>query len=208
MSSDPAVAVHGVHKSFGATHVLRGIDLEVPAGTVVAITGSSGSGKTTLLRVVEGEETPDAGSVVVAKPVASVPQGGGLLAARTVSAIIALALPRKIRNSRAGAARVAEVFDLVGLADAVAGRRPEQLATSERQRVALARALVVRPTVVLLDEPFYAFDAATRARFRTELGTMLRRAGTASVLVSHHAGDVTELADRHFRLENGRLTLG
>lgn len=201
--------------------MLRGVDLEVAAGSVVAVTGPSGSGKTTLLRLIKGDEALDAGAIWVAgqvmaddridlgterRPVAAVPQGGGLRDERNVGANIALGLPRRIRSRLEGAARVAEMFDLVGLDTPLADRFPPQLSVSERQRVALARALVARPAVLLLDEPFYAFDPTTQARFRTELRHVLQQHTMATVLVSHHESDVAELADRHHRLVDGRLT--
>ena len=203
--------------------MLRGLELRVPAGSVVAITGPSGSGKTTLLRVIAGDEPIDAGQIRLGaeiwaddltdlepsrRRVAAVPQGGGLLEDRNVGANIALGLPRKVRNSRPGAHRVAEMFDLVGLSDDTAGRRPAQLSISERQRVALARSLVDRPAVLLLDEPFYAFDPSTRHRFRAELELLLHRTATSTVLVTHDDSDVNELADQHHRLVDGRLRPG
>lgn len=139
------------------------------------------------------------------RPVATVPQGGGLLDERNVGANIALGLPRRQRNRRAGAALVAEMFDLVGLDTPVANRRPAELSVSERQRTALARALVAQPTVLLLDEPFYAFDPTTQAGFRTELRHLLSQTDTATVLVSHHESDIAELADEHHRMVGGRL---
>ena len=189
----------------------------------MAVTGPSGSGKTTLLRVIAGDESIEAGLIQLGaqvwaddatdlepshRRVAAVPQGGGLLDDRNIGANIALGLPRKVRNSRVGAHRVAEMFDLVGLPDDLAGRRPAQLSISERQRVALARSLVDRPSVLLLDEPFYAFDPSTRHRFRAELALLLHRTATSTVLVTHDDNDVTELADHHLRLVDGRLQPG
>ncbi len=139
------------------------------------------------------------------RPIASVPQGARLLDDRLVGTNIASALPRGERTKRTAAARVAEMFDLVGLPTALADRRPPELSPSERQRVALARALVGRPALLLLDEPFSAFDPATRTRLRGELRTVLAAARTATVLVSHHDSDVADLADRRLRLHAGRL---
>lgn len=172
------------------------------------------------MRVISGEEAADAGSIVIAgrtvadeqidlgtsrRPVASVPQGARLLDHRQVGTNVALGLPRQLRSGRRGAGRVAEMFDLVGLAIPLADRRPPELSISERHRVLLAQALVGHPELLLLDEPFFAFDPATRGRLRTEMREVLRAAGTATVLVSHHDSDVAELADRRFRLQDGRL---
>lgn len=191
------------------------------AGEIVAVTGPSGSGKTTLLRLIGGEESLDRGVIEVAgrtmaddrvdlgplrRPIASVAQGAPLLEDRNVGENIASGLPRKERNRRTGALRVAEMFDLLDLATPLADRRPPELSVSERQRVAVARALIGRPALVLLDEPFYAFDPQTRDRIRGELGRVLRATSTATVLVSHHANDPAELADRQLRLRDGRLS--
>lgn len=200
--------------------MLRGLDLDVAPAEIVAITGPSGSGKTTLLRIVSGDEALDAGSIVVAgrimaddridlgttrRPIAAVPQGARLVDHQLVAHNIMLGLPRRERTKRTGAARVAEMFDLVGLPTPLADRRPPELSIGERHRVLLARALVARPELLLLDEPFFAFDPATRARLRPELRAVLRAAGTGTLLVSHHDSDVAELADRRWRLQDGRL---
>ena len=200
--------------------MLRGLDLDVAPAEIVAITGPSGSGKTTLLRVVSGDEALDAGRVLVAgrimaddridlgtsrRPIAAVPQGARLLDEHQVAANIRLGLPSRERSKRSGAARVAEMFDLVGLPTPLADRRPSELSVSERQRVLLACALVARPELLLLDEPFFAFDPATRARLSPELRVVLRSAGIGTLLVSHHDSDVADLADRRWRLQDGRL---
>jgi iron(III) transport system ATP-binding protein len=200
--------------------VLHGIDLDVAAGEVVAVTGPSGAGKTTLLSIISGEEAADDGRITVAgkimvddrtdvpasrRPIASVPQGATLLDDRQVGTNIVLALPRRERTKHASAARVAQMFDLVGLPTALADRRPPELSISERQRVLLARALVGWPDLLLLDEPFFAFDPSTRARLRPELRQVLHAAGVGTVLVSHHASDIAEVVDRRWRLHEGRL---
>jgi iron(III) transport system ATP-binding protein len=209
-----------VTKSFDGQPVLQGVDLEVVAGEVAAVSGPSGSGKTTLLRVISGDEPADLGTVrmqgrVVAdeytdlppkrRPIAWIHQAVELDHKHLVGTNIALGLPRSERRRPSGAARVAQMFDLVGLPTPVADRKPSELSTSERQRVALARALVAAPAILLLDEPFSTFDPATRRRLRTELGDILRAAGVATVLVSHHASDLSELADHLWYLQDGRL---
>jgi iron(III) transport system ATP-binding protein len=213
--------LRGVRLSYGGTPVLRGVDLDVAAGELAVVTGPSGAGKTSLLHVIDGEQHPDAGTVRLdgvllaggrtsvrsdRRPVAYVaPQGGGLLAQRTVSANLALALPRSERNRRSGAAQVSEVFDLLRMPDELAGRIPGQLSLADRQRVAVARALLSRPRLLLLDEPFVALDAGTRRGLRAGLGALLRERGLTTVLVTHD-DEVAELAGTVWRLAAGALT--
>jgi iron(III) transport system ATP-binding protein len=215
--------VRGLDKAFADTVVLSGLDLTVPAGGIAIVTGPSGSGKTTLLRLITGEESPDAGTVRLGdrvltddridlppdeRGVALVPQGGGLLPDHNVGANIALIMPKRERNSRRGAARVAGLFDLLRLPDALADRRPHEISVGERQRVALARGLIARPELLLLDEPFFALDAAARHELRTDLVAVLRESGTTAVVVTHDEEEAVGLGDAIWRLTGGVLVPG
>ena len=196
-----AVEVRGAEKSFGATRVLRGVSLAVDPGSVLAVLGPSGCGKTTLLRVVGGFEKPDGGSVHVdgrdvtrvpahERRIAMVPQEGALFPHLTVAANVAFGLPRRERRGP----RVAELLALAGL-DGLADRMPYELSGGQQQRVAVARALAPEPSVVLLDEPFSALDAALRAAIRDDVLGLLRAHDTTAILVTHDQDEALSVAD-------------
>ena len=198
----PALQVRGLHKRFTAP-VLRGLDLDVAPGSLVALLGPSGCGKTTLLRLVAGFERPDAGVVHVAgrdvtsrhvpperRGVAVVPQEGALFPHLTVRANAAFGLPRRERAGR----RVDEVLDLVGLSG-LGERMPRELSGGQQQRVAVARALAPAPALVLLDEPFSALDAGLRVSVRTQVRDALHAAGASAVLVTHDQQEALSVAD-------------
>jgi iron(III) transport system ATP-binding protein len=208
------LAVRGVHKSFGELHVLKDVDLTIPAGSFTAILGSSGSGKTTLLRIVAGFERLDAGEVLLGSEVVDdgrhvfvpsehrrigyVPQEGALFPHLSVGRNVAFGL-RRGPNRRA---RVLELLDMVGLSG-LHRRYPHQLSGGQQQRVALARALATDPEIVLLDEPFSSLDASLRASVRAEVHDVLQRAGTTSILVTHDQDEALSMADQVAVLRHG-----
>ncbi|MPZ94471.1 MAG: ATP-binding cassette domain-containing protein [Propionibacteriales bacterium] len=205
------LAVRDLHKSFGPVQVLRGVDLEVEAGTLAAVLGPSGCGKTTLLRVVAGFERADAGTVSIGgrvvtgvpperRRVGIVPQEGALFPHLDVAGNVGFGLSRERRRS----SRVGEVLDLVGLSD-FASRMPHELSGGQQQRVALARALAPEPALVLLDEPFSALDSGLRAAVRAEVGRVLRLAGATAVLVTHDQEEALSMAVRVAVMRSGRL---
>ncbi len=202
-----AVGIDGLGRSFGSHAVLRGVDLAVEDGEIMAILGSSGCGKTTLLRIVAGFLEPDEGTVsfgerVVAGPrrsvpaqhreVGYVPQEGALFPHLDVRANILFGLPRRERTD----ARLAEMLQLAELPEEIATSFPHELSGGQQQRVALARALAPRPRVVLLDEPFSSLDASLRASAGRTVVRVLRAAGTTALLVTHDQGEALSLADR------------
>src|SRR4051812_3396772 len=143
-----SLTVTGVTKSFGATPVLTGVDLHVPAGSLTALLGPSGCGKTTLLRLVAGFDDPDSGTVTVGdrlvagrgrsvparrRGIGYVPQEGGLFPHLSVAGNVAFGLPRPQRRD---AGRIGELLTLVGLDPGLAGRAPHQLSGGQQQRVA------------------------------------------------------------------------
>jgi iron(III) transport system ATP-binding protein len=211
-----SLIISGVHKSYGATPVLHGVDLRVEPGTLTAILGASGVGKTTLLRAIAGFETVDAGSITLDgmvvddgrrrvsaqhRRIGYVPQDGALFPHLTVRGNVAFALPRRERRGRAAD----EVLDLVGLRD-LQNRYPHQLSGGQQQRVALGRALASRPRLVLLDEPFSSLDASLRAAVRAEVLGVLRETGTTAILVTHDQDEALSSADRVAIMRDGRIT--
>ena len=209
----------GLEKAYGSGRdtvpVLRGVDLEVPAGSLTAVLGPSGCGKTTLLRLIAGFVSADAGRLsldgrVVSSPgthvaperrrVGVVPQEGALFPHLTVAGNVGFGLSRASRRG----GRVGEVLDLVGL-HGFGERMPHELSGGQQQRVALARALAPGPALVLLDEPFAALDTGLRAMVREEVRRALRDAGATAVLVTHDQEEALSMADQVAVLSRGRI---
>jgi iron(III) transport system ATP-binding protein len=210
------LATSGLHKAFGTHPVLRGVDLDVPAGAFTAILGPSGSGKTTLLRLLAGFERADAGTIAIGDRVVDgpgaayvpperrrigyVPQEGALFPHLTVAANVGFGVPARQRRI----ARTDELLDAVGLAG-LGKRYPHQLSGGQQQRVALARALAIAPEVVLLDEPFASLDAHMRASVRADVQRICQEAGTTAILVTHDQDEALSMADRVAVLREGRI---
>jgi iron(III) transport system ATP-binding protein len=205
-----ALRVRGLVKAYDAP-VLRGLDLDVEEGSLVALLGPSGCGKTTLLRCVAGFERASDGTVEVAgrdvtdlpperRRVGVVPQEGALFPHLSVAANVGFGLPRGERRG----ARVDEVLELVGLS-AYRDRMPHELSGGQQQRVAVARALAPAPALVLLDEPFSALDAGLRASVRAEVRACLRAAGASAVLVTHDQQEALSVADVVAVVREGRV---
>lgn len=211
-----AVKISAVTKSYGATAVLKAVDLDVPEGSITSVLGPSGCGKTTLLRIIAGFVRADSGTVSIGdvvvddgttpvKPerrgVGYVPQEGALFPHLDVRANILFGLPRRERTQ----ARLAELMELAELPIGLAERQPFQLSGGQQQRVAIARALAPRPTVVLLDEPFSGLDAGLRVSAGRAVTRVLRHAGATALLVTHDQGEALSLADQVAVMRAGRF---
>jgi iron(III) transport system ATP-binding protein len=210
-----SVNISSLHKSYGSTPVLRGLDLAVEAGSITAVLGPSGSGKTTLLRLLAGFEHADEGRIELGgrtvddarravpaekRRVGYVPQDGALFPHLTVRANVGFGLPRSGRRT----GRVEELLALTGL-ETMAERYPHQLSGGQQQRVALARALAPSPDLVLLDEPFSALDAALRSTVRADVRAILRATSTTAILVTHDQDEALSMAERIAVLREGRV---
>jgi len=216
-SGDAALRAVQVSKQFGSVRALDSVSISVGRGECVALIGESGSGKTTLLRCFNRLVSPDAGDVFIGanragdldaitlrRRIGYVPQDGGLLPHWRVRRNVEL-VPwlREVSNARELAA---QALTLVGLEPAVFGDRwPRELSGGQRQRVALARALAARPDVVLLDEPFGALDAITRADLQVSFHALRRELGLTALLVTHDLHEALLLSDRIAVMRHGRV---
>jgi ABC-type sugar transport system ATPase subunit len=209
------LVVEGVHKRFGETTALDGVDLEAVDGELLVVVGPSGCGKSTLLRCVAGLETVDEGAIYIgernvtrvrpaARNVSMVFQSYALFPHLTVRENIAFGLVVREEPKAEVRARVDEASKLVGVG-ALLERRPYELSGGERQRVALARALVRRPDAFLLDEPLSNLDAGTRVEMRTELRRLHREVGATMLHVTHDQVEALTLGDRIAVLDRGRV---
>ncbi|GAA1988236.1 hypothetical protein GCM10009838_58810 [Catenulispora subtropica] len=187
----------------GSGLVLRSFDLTVHRQEVLAIVGPSGVGKTTLLQILAGLIPADSGEIWfdgsrLVRPsqrISVVFQEYGLFPWRSTRRNVDFPLevarvPRRERRER-----TQQALDAVGLTDA-ADRYPHQLSGGMRQRAAIARALVVRPDLLLLDEPMSALDVMTKRKVRQQLADLVRRTQLTTVIVTHDLGDAAHLADR------------
>jgi polar amino acid transport system ATP-binding protein len=214
--SKPIISLAGVSKSFGQTHVLKAIDLDVRAGEVLVLIGASGSGKSTVLRIMAGLETADSGEVWVnAVPlhdarrakeirghVGMVFQQFNLFPHKTALGNVTLALVKARRMSSADARkRAMEALDRVGLADH-AQHYPSQLSGGQQQRVAIARALAVEPGIMFFDEATSALDPELVGEV-TEVMRGLARDGMTMVVVTHEMGFARQTADRVVFMDKG-----
>jgi osmoprotectant transport system ATP-binding protein len=209
--------IDNVSKRHGDVVALDGVSLSVSPGECVALVGESGSGKTTLLRCINRLLDPDAGTIAIdgrdtksvnpvslRRSIGYVPQDGGILPHWTVARNVALVpVLQGMADSTARAERalVAVGFD----AASVGGRWPHELSGGQRQRVAMARALAAGQRLLLLDEPFGALDAITRAELQRQLKSIRESTKPTTVLVTHDLREAFFLADRIAVLRVGRI---
>jgi sn-glycerol 3-phosphate transport system ATP-binding protein len=204
----------GLRKSFGATQVLRQIDLSLADGEMLVIVGASGCGKSTLLRLVAGLETPTDGRVLIGgrdvttmdpseRDIAMVFQNYALYPHMSVFDNMAYGL--RIRGLSRGeiTRRVEEAATLLGL-EVLLARKPRQLSGGQRQRVAMGRAIVRDPKLFLFDEPLSNLDAKLRVQMRAEIRKLQRRLGVTSLYVTHDQVEAMTLGDRLLILHEGR----
>ncbi len=203
--------------AYGPVRALDGVSLTVPEGALVAVVGESGSGKSTLLRCfnrlvapqlgvvrVEGADVRELSAVALRRRVGYVPQHGGLLPHWTALRNVALVPQLTHMDDPAAVGR--EALELVGLPPGSFGQRfAHELSGGQRQRVALARALAARQSLVLLDEPFGALDAISRAELQQVFDHVRRERAFSGLLITHDLATAARLADRIVVMRNGRV---
>ncbi|NIC40325.1 ABC transporter ATP-binding protein [Aquabacterium sp. A08] len=221
--SDVMIAAQQVSKSVrdatGTLDILRGVDFVLHRGETVAIVGASGSGKSTLLSIVAGLDTPTAGTVHIdgtdifaldedqraalrAQKVGFVFQSFQLLG--NLTALENVMLPLELAGRRDARALATQMLQRVGLGERL-GHYPKVLSGGEQQRVALARAFVVRPAVLLADEPTGSLDFATGERIMQLMFELNREQGTTLVLVTHDPA-IAQRCERRITVEAGRVS--
>ena len=220
-SMTPILVATDLHKRFGQTEALRGIDVAIGAGEIVAIMGPSGSGKSTLLHCLAGILTPDAGSVTLAgrridslgeaersrlrrTSFGFVFQFGQLVPELTALENVALPLLLGAVGRSEAEARAATWFPALGL-DGLEHRRPGDMSGGQAQRVAVARALVTEPSVIFADEPTGSLDSLAGEQVMELLTAAARSAGTSVIVVTHEAR-VAAYAHREIVVRDGRST--
>jgi len=192
-----------VSHRYGPVEALADISLDIDDGETVALIGPSGCGKSTLLGILGGLLQPTSGSVTLSgappadslNPFTYIFQDFALLPWRNVAGNVGLALEHRPLPVRQRRERIAAALALTGLSD-FAGAFPKQLSGGMRQRVGIARALVVRPAVLLLDEPLSALDAQTRELLMEDLLAIWAREKSTRVYVTHNLEEAARLADR------------
>jgi spermidine/putrescine ABC transporter ATP-binding subunit len=212
---DVAVRLDGVTKRFGEVVALHAVSLQVRRGELMTLLGPSGCGKTTLLNLVAGFLAPDSGDIAIdGRRVTDLPtyrreigmmfQNYALFPHMTVASNVGYGLRARRVAKPEIARRVAAVLALVKLSG-LEDRKPRQLSGGQQQRVALARALVVRPKVLLLDEPFSALDRNLRGAMQVELRDIQRQLGVTTVFVTHDQSEALSLSDRIAVISEGRI---
>jgi len=211
----PAIRLTGLTKTFGSVNAVDDLTLDINQGEFFSMLGPSGSGKTTVLRLIAGFDRPSAGKIELAgedvtatapfaRDVNTVFQDYALFPHMSVLENVAYGLRVRgvVKSERLQ--RAQEALESVQLAS-FGGRKPSQLSGGQRQRVALARATVVRPKVLLLDEPLGALDLKLREQMQVELKELQRSLGITFIFVTHDQEEALTLSDRIAVFNNGQI---
>ena len=210
-----SITLSGIHKSYGTTKAVNGVDLVIEQGELFFLLGPSGCGKTTLLRMIAGFIDPTEGRIAFddrdvtytapnRRNTGMVFQSYALWPHMTVAENVAYGLVLRKLSADAREAQVAEALAMVQM-DEYAARKPNELSGGQQQRVALARALVVKPDVLLLDEPLSNLDAKLRLEMRTEIRRICKKSGITTVYVTHDQDEALSMADRIAVLKSGTV---
>ncbi len=211
----PLIRVEGLTKRYGDIVAADDVTLDIEGGELFALLGGSGCGKSTLLRLIGGLETPTAGRVFIdgadvtdmpayERPTNMVFQSYALFPHMTIAGNVGFGLKQERLSKAEISRRVEEALDLVRLSG-LGGRKPNQLSGGQRQRVALARAIVLRPKVLLLDEPLSALDKKLREYTQFELMRLQSQLGITFVMVTHDQDEAMAMSTRIAVMDQGRV---
>ncbi|PSM17393.1 ABC transporter ATP-binding protein [Nitratireductor sp. StC3] len=212
---DPILLLAGLGRRYGQSDVVKDIELAIPRGSFTSILGPSGCGKSTLLRMIGGLTLPTSGRIEIdgedvtylppqKRPTNTVFQSHGLFAHMSVRENVAFGLSLARRPREEIAERVADALKLVRLSG-FEDRPVDRLSGGQQQRVALARALVMRPKILLLDEPLSALDLKLRQAMQEELRAIHQDAGGTFIFVTHDQAEAFALGDRLIVMNKGRI---
>lgn len=209
------ISLRDVKKSYGATHVIKGVDIEIEDGEFCVFVGPSGCGKSTLLRMIAGLEDITSGELRIGEKVvndlppkdrgvAMVFQSYAIFPHMTVRENVAFGLTISGASKEEKEAKVAEAARILQM-EHLLDRRPSQLSGGQRQRVAIGRAIVRKPDVFLFDEPLSNLDAALRMDMRMEIGKLHDQLGATMIYVTHDQVEAMTLADKIVVLKDGQV---
>lgn len=209
------VQLLNVVKSFGDNTVLRGIDLDIQAGSLTTLLGPSGCGKTTILRLIAGLELPTSGQVILGgedvsvlsasqRDVAMVFQSYALFPHMDVGQNVGYGLKMQGVDKETRRQRVKEALESVGL-DGFQKRYIDQMSGGQQQRVAVARALILEPKVMLFDEPLSNLDSKLRRQMREDIRRLQQQLGVTSVYVTHDQDEALAVSDAVVVMKDGEI---
>lgn len=214
-TNNPIIAIEGVEKHFGDVTALDGVSLNIQAGEFFSLLGPSGCGKTTLLRMISGFDSPSVGSVYIGgsdmtdvppneRPTNMVFQSYAIFPHLNVAENVGYGLKKQKLPKDEIKLRVEQALALVDL-KGYGARESHALSGGQRQRVALARALIMKPKVLLLDEPLSALDKKLRETMQSELRKLQRTVGITFVLVTHDQEEALTMSDRIAVMFDGKI---
>ncbi|MBW4707402.1 sn-glycerol-3-phosphate ABC transporter ATP-binding protein UgpC [Roseobacter sp. YSTF-M11] len=209
------VKIQDIRKSYGATEVIHGVNVDISDGEFVALVGPSGCGKSTLLRMIAGLEPINGGTIAIGdrvvnnlppaeRDIAMVFQTYALYPHKSVAENMGFALKVAKADRSEIDRRVKEAAEILSLTEYL-DRKPRHLSGGQRQRVAMGRAIVRDPQVFLFDEPLSNLDAKLRIQMRTEIKELHQRLKTTTVFVTHDQIEAMTLADRIVVMQGGRI---
>jgi len=220
--NDPVISIHGLRKSFGSLHVLRGIDLEVNKGENVVVLGRSGTGKSVLIKIIVGLLKPDTGSVLVLgqdveqlrdkeldqfrQKVGFSFQSSALYDSMSIRENLEFPLVRNVRNLSRGEIdeAVEKALEDVGLSQTI-NQMPSELSGGQRKRIGIARTLILKPEIMLYDEPTAGLDPITCIEINNLINDVRERIGATSIIITHDLTCAKTTGDRVAMLLDGRF---